>query len=144
MEGQRKYIIMNNGSTTLDGTKLARSIWIHFPCLPLHVSKILFFFLIVSCKSVFKSRCLVFNLIKVKVVTKFHLFHLHQLFQTLFIELYRTTEPVNIVGEGEGDGEHLVEGDQGDGQDGGAAGHAEHEAYTANPRISLQQMFILS
>ena len=123
------------------------AIWVHFPCLPLkskcQQNSFLFPY-IVSYKSVFKSRCLVFNLIKVKVVTKVHLFHLHQLFQTLFIELYRTTEPVNIVGEGEGDGEHLVEGDQGDGQDGGAAGHAEHEAYTANPMISLQQILILS
>ena len=57
----------------------------------------------------------------------------------MFIEKYRSlTGPVNIVGEGEGDGEHLVQGDQGDGQDGGAAGHPEHETHPANTRISLK------
>ena len=49
--------------------------------------------------------------------------------------------PVNIVGEGEGDGEHLVQGDQADGQEGGAAGQAEHQAHTANSRISLKILF---
>ena len=60
------------------------------------------------------------------------------LFQTLLVTLYSTTAPVNIVGEGEGDGEHLVQGDQGDRQDGRAAGHPEHQADTAMTRSSLK------
>ena len=88
-----------------------------------------------SSKSNFEFRCLVSNLIKVKLVnSNFNLHH-----RTLSNSSYNTVQtPVNIVGEGEGDGEHLVQGDQGDRQDGRAAGHPEHEAYTAMTKSSLK------
>ena len=57
----------------------------------------------------------------------------------LFVEKYRSlTGPVNIVGEGESNGEHLVQGDQGDGEDGGDTCHPEHEAHSAVTRGSLK------
>ena len=92
-------------------------------------------FVLMFSKSDFEFRCLVSNLIKVKlVISNFNLHH-----RTLSNSSYNTVQtPVNIVGEGEGDGEHLVQGDQGDRQDGRAAGHPEHEAYTAMTRSSLK------